>query len=67
MRERPLWLLLEDAFIILSIAALWPGILGWQGWIWDGVQVVAVVGLIWIFIRRMRRYQTHSESDVQDG
>lgn len=67
MGERRLWILLEDAFIILSIAALWPGILGWQGWVWDVVQVAAVVGLIWIFVRRMRRYQARSESDVQDG
>ena len=48
MNERPLWLILEDAFIILCIGALWPGILGWQGWIWDMVQYIALIGLVWI-------------------
>ena len=63
MGERPLWLLMEDAFIIISIAALWPGILGWQGAIWDVVQVVALVGLIWILVRRVKRYQARQDED----
>ncbi|MDE2797605.1 MAG: hypothetical protein OXI94_02945 [Gemmatimonadota bacterium] len=57
MNERPLWLILEDAFIILCIGALWPGILGWQGWIWDMVQYIALIGLVWILIRRIGRYR----------
>ena len=56
MGERPLWVLLEDVFIVVSIGALWPGILGWQGRIWQAVQIAALVGLVWIFFRRSRRY-----------
>ena len=59
--ERRLWVALEDLFILLSIAALWPGILGWQGWVWEVVKYVAVVGLIWIFMRRMSRYRTRRQ------
>lgn len=66
MGERPLWLLLEDVFIIASIAALWPSILGWEGWVWEAVKYGAVIGLIWIFIRRMKRYQVRKDSEADD-
>ena len=62
MNERPLWVLLEDAFLIVSIAALWPGILGWEGTIWTVVQVAALAGLVWILVRRVRRYQVRGEA-----
>jgi len=61
MNERPLWVMLEDAFIIVSIAALWPGILGWEGAIWDVVQFAALAGLIWILMRRVKRYKAKGE------
>lgn len=61
MNERPLWVLLEDAFIIISIAALWPGILGWEGVIWDVVQFGALAGLVWILMRRVKRYKAKGE------
>ena len=63
MNERPLWLIVEDAFIILCIGALWPGILGWQHYIWDLVQYVALAGLVWITIRRIGRYRDRREDD----
>lgn len=61
MNERPLWVMLEDAFIIVSIAALWPGILGWEGAIWDVVQFAALAGLVWILMRRVKRYKAKGE------
>lgn len=63
MNDRPLWLIVEDAFIILCIGALWPGILGWQHSIWDLVQYVALAGLVWILIRRIGRYRDRREDD----
>ena len=47
----------EDAFILLSVFALWPGILGWEGVLWQVLQYAAVVGLVWILIRRVNRYR----------
>jgi hypothetical protein len=55
---RRIWTVLEDAFILVSVLALWPGILKWEGAIWESLQYIAVAGLIWIFVRRVRRYQT---------
>jgi hypothetical protein len=54
-------LLLEDAFILVSVFALWPGILGWQGALWQGLQYAAVAGLVWILFRRVRRYKERRE------
>ncbi len=61
--ERRIWVALEDLFILLSIFALWPVILGWEGWVWEGLKYLAVVGLVWIFARRVRRYQRRSNVD----
>jgi hypothetical protein len=66
MNERPIWVLLEDAFLILSIGALWPGILGWEGGLWTIVQFCALAGLVWILIRRVGRYQDRSEKGQTD-
>ncbi len=57
------WMALEDLFILLSIVALWPTILGWQGWVWEALKYTAVVGLIWIFLRRMKRYRHREQAD----
>ncbi len=51
----------EDAFILLSVFALWPGILGWKGVLWQVLKYVVVVGLVWILIRRVNRYRQRSE------
>ncbi len=66
MNERPLWLILEDAFIIMCIGALWPGILGWESWFWVFVQYVALVGLVWILIRRIARYRDRQKENSND-
>ena len=66
MNERPLWVLMEDAFIIVSIAALWPGILGWEGTIWTVVQFAALAGLVWILVRRVGRYKARGEKGEGD-
>ncbi len=55
--SRPIWIALEDGFILLSVLALWPRILGWQGVVWETIQYVAVAGLIWILVRRVGRYK----------
>jgi hypothetical protein len=54
---------IEDAFILLSVFALWPGILGWEGLIWQLLMYAAVVGLVWILVRRVNRYKRRSEGD----
>ena len=50
-------IILEDTFIILSILALWPTILGWDSPIYDLLKYGALAGLVYIFIRRLRRYK----------
>ena len=57
-----LWIAIEDMFILVSVFAIWPGILGWEGWVWEMTKYVAAVGLIWIFVRRLRRYQQRREA-----
>ena len=52
---------LEDVFILVSVFALWPGILGWQGVVWDILKYAAVAGLIWILVRRVGRYRTRRD------
>ncbi len=52
-----LWMALEDLFILVSVFALWPGILGWQGTVWEVVRYGAVIGLVWILVRRVNRYR----------
>ncbi len=55
------WMALEDAFIIISIFALWPVILGWDGWVWEVLKYAAAGGWIWIFTRRVKRYKERAE------
>jgi hypothetical protein len=61
LEPRRIWTVLEEVFIVLSIFAIWPGILGWEGWVWEAVKYVAVIGLIWIFVRRMKRYKDRTD------
>jgi hypothetical protein len=68
MEEQPnkrFGMALEDVFILLSVFALWPGILGWEGSFWPYLQYVAVAGLIWILTRRVGRYRERSESEQE--
>ena len=48
--------LIEDAFILLCILTLWPTILGWTGMVYEVLLFVALAGLVFIFVRRMRRF-----------
>lgn len=56
----------EDLFILLSVLALWPGILGWEGLGWQILKYAAVVGLVWILIRRVNRYRRRAEDGEEE-
>ena len=49
--------LIEDAFILLCILTLWPVILGWTGTLYEVLLYVALAGLLFIFVRRVRRFR----------
>lgn len=57
--------LIEDIFILVSILALWPVVLGWQGLIYEIALYAALAGLIYIFIRRMRRFRA-ARQEMED-
>ena len=57
---------LEDLFILLSVFALWPGILRWEGLVWQYLQYAALVGLVWILVRRVNRYRNRPEDGEGD-
>ena len=57
---------IEDVFIIISIFSLWPVILGWQGILYQAILYRALIGLLIIFVRRVRRFKqarTEMEND----
>jgi hypothetical protein len=62
-----LWIALEDLFILVSVFALWPSILGWEGWVWEALKYVAAAGLLWIFVRRVRRYKERRAAPGANG
>ena len=51
---------IEDIFILLCIASLWPAILGWQEPIYQFLLYIALVGLVVIFLRRQKRLRDAS-------
>jgi len=53
--------LAEDLFIILCIVTLWPTILNWRNPFWEYLLYVALVGLVVIFFRRLKRFRQASE------
>ena len=55
-------IILEDIFIILSILALWPMILGWDEAVFQALKYITLAGLVYIFIRRLRRYKGRDRS-----
>ena len=57
------WMGVEDLFILLSIFAIWPTILGWEGIVWEALKYLALVGWVWIFLRRVNRYRERREGD----
>ena len=58
--------LLEDIFILLCILVIWPVILGWNHLIYEILLYVALAGLVWIFIRRIRRFRQARDELKQD-
>jgi len=54
-RSRGIWI--EDGLIILSLLTLWPRILGWKGAIFPLLQYMALGVLVWILVRRVRRFR----------
>ena len=57
--------LFEDIFIFVSILALWPVVLGLEGWIYELGLYTALAGLVYIFFRRMRRFRA-AQRDIED-
>ena len=54
--------LIEDLFILLCIISLWPVVLGWTEPIYQYLLYVALAGLVYIFVRRIRRF--HAARDA---
>ena len=49
--------LFEDIFIILCIICLWPVVLGWTHIAYEFLLYGALLGLLVIFVRRIRRFR----------
>ena len=58
--------LIEYAFMLLCILTLWPVILGWSGTIYEVLRYVALAGLVFIFVRRMRRFRA-TRADMENA
>ena len=54
--------LIEDLFILLCIVSLWPVVLGWTEPIYQYLLYAALAGLVFIFVRRIRRF--HAARDA---
>lgn len=52
---------LEDVYIILSIFTIWPVILRWRHPFFEFAMYVALVGLVVIFFRRIKRFSQSRE------
>lgn len=57
--------LLEDVFTLVCILSLWPVILGWREPIYQVVLYAALVGLVVILVRRVRRF-TAAQRELDD-
>jgi hypothetical protein len=57
--------IIEDLFTLLCIFSLWPVVLGWTEPIYQYLLYVALAGLVYIFVRRMRRFQ-EAQDEVAD-
>ena len=54
--------LIEDIFTLLCIVSLWPVVLGWTEAIYQYLLYAALAGLVYIFVRRIRRF--HAARDA---
>lgn len=62
--------LIEDIFTLLCIVSLWPVVLGWTEPIYQYLLYGALAGLIYIFVRRIRRFHAARDAlnnDIDDG
>ena len=48
---------IEDIFILLCVVSLWPLVFGMEGLLFEIGLYVALAGLVFIFIRRVRRFR----------
>ena len=55
----------EDIFIFLCILSLWPTILNWRSSFSEYLLYMALVGLVVILFRRVKRF--HPARDELDG
>ena len=56
----------EDLFILLSVLAIWPSILNWDHPAYDLLMYGALIGLVLIFLRRLRRFRRVREEFEQE-
>ena len=54
--------IIEDIFTLLCIVSLWPVVLGWTEAIYQYLLYAALAGLVYIFVRRIRRF--HAARDA---
>ena len=57
----------EDIFILVCIFTIWPKILGWRGVVFDVLLYTALVGLVIIFVRRIKRIRAESEQNERSA
>ena len=56
--------IVEDVFILLCVLSLWPVILGWRHLAYEILLYVALLGLVFILVRRVRRFaQARRDAD----
>ena len=53
--EKRIWVFVEDALIILAIGVLWLTICKLEGEIYTWIQLITLVIMVVIFIRRINR------------
>ena len=58
--------LIDDLFILLCIISLWPVVLGWTEAVYQYLLYIALAGLVWIFVRRIRRFHEARDA-LRDG
>ncbi|MBT4098965.1 MAG: hypothetical protein HOM68_29830 [Gemmatimonadetes bacterium] len=56
---------LEDIFILVCVLALWPVVLGLDHILYEVALYGALIGLVVIFVRRVRRFHA-ARREVED-